>query len=461
MDVQEQYHLLESKFAALVGKQVFTKDHNLKLERIACLLDLLGNPQQGLAVIHVGGTSGKGSTATTIGSILHRHGYRTGVFLSPYVQVINEICCIDGCPANTSALLAAFNSVQPHFDAVAKRTGMGAPSYFEVKLAVALLLFRQMGVDVAVIEVGIGGSFDATNVLTGDVAVLVSVGLDHTEILGDSVEQIASDKVGIIKPNAIAVCGFRQPSTRAIAQVQARSQGAKLLLLDEDFSVTHRDGALTLHQPDTTVALPASKQAQHQIHNTALAIIACQQWLGSHNRQLDPHIVCQALGSSTMPGRAEVVQDSPMVILDGAHNPDKLTAFFQSIRQYANPILVVALKQGREVNAQIFPVLQRINAKHLIATSFANKGIWQAVPAEQLLAQCCAHPNPTTTYHCHANPDQAIRLALQLAVDTDVIAVTGSLFLVGEIRGHWYPQRQLLQQLDSRFAQIMACGSCD
>ena len=222
-----QYRQLEHDFFCLIppaGRQGI----DMRLDRISHLVNLLGNPQNSFPSIHIGGTSGKGSTATMTASILAAAGYKTGLFLSPQLQVINECYQIDNRMVATSRLAEVFATIKPAIQQVADENPFGQPSSFEAQVALAFCLFQQEIVDAAIIEVGLGGTFDATNVLRAQVAVLTNIGLDHTEILGETIEQIAHDKAGIIKPGQIVVSGLTQPSTQQIIAERCAAQGAAL-----------------------------------------------------------------------------------------------------------------------------------------------------------------------------------------------------------------------------------------
>jgi dihydrofolate synthase / folylpolyglutamate synthase len=447
----EQYNQLERKLESLIGEFKFSADINLKLERIECLLELLGNPQDSFSVIHIGGTSGKGSTSSYISAILENDGYKTGLFLSPYLQVLNEVCVICGYPAKTRELLDIYSEIEPMFVEVANKTKFGRPSYFEVKLALSLMLFKRKNIDVAIIEVGLGGTLDASNVLGTDVSVLVSVGLDHTEILGDTIEEIACDKVGIIKDNGIVVCGFTQESTRRIAFKKAVEKKAKILFIDKDFRYSYCNGKISIKTEgfcNHDIAL--SMQGEHQAHNASCAVTAYGQFVKEKNKKFSHNAVINGLAQAQIPGRGEIVQKKPTVILDGAHNPDKLNSFFKRLGELSsNPIMVVAIKKGRNVNSEIFPLFGEVGAKKIIATSFYDKGIWESLPSEELAAKIKERCAESIDILSVADPLEAIKYALSLATIDDVIAVTGSLFLVGDIREYWHPKETILQLIEN------------
>ncbi len=446
-----EYQLLNKKLESLIDKVKFTAKNNLKLERIKTLLELLDNPQDSLSIIHVGGTSGKGSTATFIASLLQTQGYKTGLFLSPYLQILNETWQINQCPAKTSELLTIFDTIEPLFSQVAARTGFGLPSYFEIKFALAILLFKRHQVDVAVIEVGLGGRLDTTNVVNAMISVLVSVGLDHTEILGDTVELIATDKVEIIKPYSTVICGFTQDSTIAIAQAKATSVKANLLLLNQDFSYYYQNNQLSITTPSHNYQhLSITLQGQFQAHNAACAVLAYEVFLQQNQLEANVNVVRLGLQNAYIAGRMEQVQSNPTVFLDGAHNPDKLNLFFNSLRQLNQRIiLILALKMGKELNTDIFALIKQLQAKHIVVTQFEDKAIWQAIPAiklQQLLIQNDVNPQIITIIN---KPFAAIEYALSQADVNDVIAITGSLFLVGDCRDFWYPKAQLLAYVEN------------
>ncbi|NET56865.1 MAG: hypothetical protein F6K47_12090 [Symploca sp. SIO2E6] len=452
MNLLEQYKELENKLESLIGDVKFSAEINLKLERIECLLELLGNPQDSFSVIHVGGTSGKGSTSSYISSILESDGYKTGLFLSPYLQVLNEVCLVEGCPVKTSELLDAYNEIEPLFMEVANRTKFGYPSYFEVKLALSLMLFKRKNIDVAVIEVGIGGTLDASNVLSTDVSVLVSVGLDHTEILGDTIEEIASDKVGIIKENGTVVCGFSQESTRKIALKRAEEKKATIFLIDRNFKYIYCNGKTSIQTENFCQHdLNLSIQGEHQAHNASCAIVAYEQFVKKHSKSFSHDAVIKGLSIAKIPGRSEIIQNQPTVILDGAHNPDKLSSFLKWLNELsAKPIIIMALKKGRKVNSEIPPILGNTGAKLIIATSFYNQGIWESMSSEDLSEEIKKNNNSDSTEVVKiTDPLDAIKYALKVAHTDDVIAVTGSLFLVGDVREYWHPKEAILQLIEN------------
>lgn len=438
------YKELESALHGLIGKVKFSADINLKLERIARLLALAGDPHVAYPVIHVGGTSGKGSTSTFIAHILQADGLRVGLHRSPHLQVLNERHWVNGRYAPTSTLLRLFRQLEPAIAQVAQEMPQfGTPSYFEVQLSLSLLYFAEQAVDVAVVEVGLGGKLDATNVIPATIAVLTNVGLDHTQILGDTVELIAQDKVGIIKQGQTVVSAVRQPSVQEIVQTKCEAVGATLWLYERDFA---------LHMPDEdffAVRLPhrqigdlwLTMHGQFQRLNAAVALAAAEAFQQKvYQTALPDEVIRRGLEEATFAGRMEVVQRSPTVLLDGAHNPDKLGAILPLIQQAEKrTITVLALKKGKDAT-QIVPAVAQMSDL-LILTEFAPKGLWQSVPAEEL-AQLVAEGMVVK------GAETAVRYALSIAQPNDLIWVTGSLYLVGDVREMWFPQAEILQELE-------------
>ncbi len=419
----------------------------MKLERIIHLLALLENPHNTFPSIHIAGTSGKGSTSTMIASILTAAGYRTGLHLSPHLQIMNERYQINNRMVATSRLAEIYETIKPAIEQVAKENPFGKPSYFEAQIALAFCLFQQEKVDVAVVEVGLGGTLDATNVLLSQVAVLTSIGLDHTEILGDTIEQIAQDKAGIIKGKQIVVSGLTQPTTQQIVAERCEVQGATLWQLGKTFTCEREenDGIFKVIFPDKVYnSLHLNIYGDFQIMNASCAVAAVHAF--THG--IFESVVRDGLKQSIIPGRMECVQQSPTVILDGAHNPDKIQAAANAINRYyadKRRIVVLSLKNDKAYYDILPHVLTK--ASVLIITAFEDKGLWKPFEPE-ILAQAASEIAPNLDIRIEPDPIQAIKQALLEAKPDDLVWVTGSLYLVGDIREYWYPMDQLIIQAE-------------
>ena len=410
------------------------------LGRMRRLLAHLGDPQIGLPVLHVGGTAGKGSTATIAAALLTAAGYRTGLHTKPHLRRVNERIVVNGAPISDSDLLALIEEAAPAARAV-------RPTWYEFTVALAFLHFRRIAVDIAVIEVGLGGTYDGTNVVQPLVAVLTNVGLDHTEILGDTVEEIARDKVAIIKPGCIAITGVTQPNVREIVAERAATVGVPLWRLGDEI----RLNVLYTHQNNSgergaTFHLDVNERERehlhlnliglHQAKNAALAIAATDA-LSSHGLTVSDDVIQYVLETVSIPGRLEIVSQKPTIILDGAHNPDKIDALLAALRHFSvhrRLVVVAAFTRRHDVTAMLARLAPVVD--HLVLTSFAmysDFGPGQAIAPDELAA-LFAMFQPRGTFEVVPNPIAAVAAAREWANSDDCVCVTGSLYLVGAVR---------------------------
>jgi dihydrofolate synthase / folylpolyglutamate synthase len=349
-------------------------EHDLEpsLDRIRAVLELLGDPQQTFPVIHVTGTNGKTSTARIIEAILRELGLKTGRFTSPHLHSMLERIAVGGRPVDAERFLAAYDEVIPFVEMVDARSiidGGPAMTYFEVLVAVAYAAFADLPVDVAVVEVGMGGSWDATNVVEAPVSVVTPIDLDHRHFLGDTVEEIAGEKAGIIKTDAITVVGLQQaPEAVEVLVERATEVGARILFEGNDFGVTARDVALGGQQislrglageyPQLFLPLHGTHQAQ----NAAVAVAAVEAFLGGGEQALDVDVLRAGLATVDSPGRLEIVRRSPTVLVDAAHNPAGARALRDAIQDsftFARLIGVVAVMKDKEA-AEMLEVLESV-----------------------------------------------------------------------------------------------------
>ncbi len=410
------------------------------LDRMRALLARLGDPQIGLPVLHVGGTAGKGSTATLAAAVLRAAGYRVGLHTKPHLARVNERIVVDGAEITDAELRALIAEATP-------AARLLAPSWYELTVALALLHFRRIAVDIAVVEVGMGGTWDGTNVVEPRVAVLTNVGLDHTEILGDTVELIAADKVGIIKSGGIAVSGVTQPSVREIVAARAAAVSAPLWLLDREFAV--RD--LVPEADSTRFALDVRGTSYeglrvgllgaHQVTNAAVAVAATSA-LTAFGYSIPAAAMRRGLAEARLPGRLEVVASEPTVVLDGAHNPDKLAALLTALRQFfpgRRLVAVVAFTARHDYRAMLAQLAPAVSA--LVLTRFESRGDFgpgaSLDPAALVTTLTEVAPDAAATLAVTVEPDPvtAVRHAQAEAGAAGCVCVTGSLYLVGAVRG--------------------------
>lgn len=308
------------------------------LDRVSAVLDLMGHPERTYPTIHVAGTNGKTSTASIIDALLTAYGVRTGRFTSPHLETLRERIRLDGELIDSGRLLAAWQDLAP-FLAVVEADGGRPLTYFEVITVLAFAAFADAPVSVGVLEVGLGGSWDATNVVQPAVGVVMPIGMDHTDWLGDDLATIAGQKAGIIKPGMVVVLAEQEPVASDVVLERAASVGATVLRAGVDFGVVDRQVAVggqvvTIRGLGGTyedVFLPL--HGEHMAHNAACALVAVEAFLGGGIGALDAEAVGQGFAAVTVPGRIEIIRRSPTVLLDVAHNPHGAEALMAAVTE--------------------------------------------------------------------------------------------------------------------------------
>ncbi|MDQ4045094.1 MAG: Mur ligase family protein, partial [Chloroflexota bacterium] len=391
--------------------------------------------------IHVAGTSGKGSTSVITSSILAAAGYRTGTHVSPYLQVATEKLQIGGWLVDAHRYATLVDSMRRSVEEWVA-LGNERPNYGEFWVAMTYRYFAEEAVDVAVIEVGAGGRFDVTNVIEPDVAAITSIGYDHTATLGSTLPEIAWHKAGIIKPGSVAVTTVTEPEALPVIRQEASDQGVRLeqVLEGEVFDevVTREDGTSfrdlvsgqTFH-----VGLPGAFQAR----NAALAISIVREF---HRVDLPTDVIQRGLDAARFPGRMEVVQRSPLVLLDGAHNPEKVASLARGLSTLypdRRRVLVFGALESKNYG-EMFEVLAPLTDT-LVAT--APRVLAKPPTTAEDIAVLA--PSGMTVY-TEPEPLDAVQQALEVAGADDIVIVTGSLYLVGNVRERWYPTDQILEQ---------------
>ena len=410
------------------------------LSRIAALMDLLGNPERATPVIQVAGTNGKGSTCIMIDALLRSAGLRTGRFASPHLSDARERICIDGQPLSEARFAEAWQEVEPFVRMVDEQQLDGiAMTFFEVITGMAYAAFADTPVDVAVVEVGLGGRWDATSVADPQVAVVTPVGADHTHILGDSLEKIAAEKAGIIKPGATVVLSGQEPAAARVLLAQAVEAGDVVRAEGPDFGVLERRPAVggqvirieSAGGPLGDLFLPL--HGAHMARNAALAVAAVEAFLGG--QPLAPEIIEEGLASVVAPARLELARTSPAIVIDTAHNPQAAQATIDACQEafaFQPLIGVVAMMADKDTSGvlEIFA-----SAMDQVVVTRAQ-GTPRALPAEEL-ARAAEDFWPAGKVHqAPAMPD-ALELATLLADAAGPgagVRVAGSLIAAGQAR---------------------------
>lgn len=422
-----------------------------RMARLRRFLAHLGDPLSGYPIVHVGGTSGKGSTSTTIAAILSAAGYRTGLHTSPYLQTAAEKLQLDGRLIDPDLFVELTDTVLAAHEEW--RQAGGEPlTYGEAWIALTALFFHHHTVDLAVVEVGAGGRFDLTNILTPAISVITSVGIDHTATLGDTIDQIAWHKAGIIKPGAPAVTAAQDPVAVAIIAGAARDAGVPLtrVIPGETFEVCAiRPDGTDWRDLVTGEQYHMGLAGRFQAINGATAL-ATVRVLRGRGFDIPDSAVQEGLAAARIAGRAERVQERPAVMLDGAHNPEKVGALAADLPELlpTSPggrriVVLGALeaKQADEMIARIAPatdVLVATSPQVLAKHATAADRIGDIARSVGFAGEIIAEPEPA----------RAIVAALGQVRDPsrDAVLVTGSLYLVGNVRSRWYRDDEIVAQ---------------
>jgi dihydrofolate synthase/folylpolyglutamate synthase len=330
------------------------------LGRVEALLDLLGSPQRAYPAIHLTGTNGKTSTARMIDSLLRAHGLRTGRYTSPHLETVRERISVDGVPVSEDRFVEIYHEVGPVAQFLDQRGAEDSLTYFDMTTAMALATFADAPVDVGIVEVGLGGADDSTNVLQANTCVITPIGLDHTEWLGETIEEIATAKAGIVHSGATLICAVQPDEAMRPILERCVEVGATLVREGREFGVRARDLAVGgqvlaiegLGGMYNDIFLPL--HGAHQAQNAALALAAVEAFLGAgaNSRQLDPELVREGFAQATSPGRLERVRNAPTILLDAAHNPHGMRATVQALQEefaFSRLIAVVAVLGDKDV----------------------------------------------------------------------------------------------------------------
>lgn len=412
-----------------------------RLDRLARFLETIGDPHRRFRVVHVTGTSGKGSTSVAIASILRAAGKRVGLHTSPYLQVATEKLQIDGKLIDPVRFAELTDELLARADA-----WPGGPlSYAEFWFALAAAAFADAGVEYGVIEVGAGGRLDATNLVAPAVSVITTVGLDHTETLGPTIADIAWHKAGIIKSGAPVVTAAADPAALAVIEAEATQTGSVVTRLIEgrDWRIVSEDLTAVRWRDARGRVFPTGMPGRFQAANAALAIAAVETL---DDLVLSDDVIARGLRNARLPGRLEIVQREPLVVLDGAHNPDKIAALAGELPRLHQTggrlVAVVGSLAAKDHRAIVDAIAPQVDA--LVMTSPKVLAKTPAAAAE--LANEARRSGFAGKIEVAANPNQALDLALAIARPEDALLVTGSLYLLGNVRGRWFPDEAIVAQ---------------
>jgi len=409
------------------------------LKKIASLVDVLGSPQLTYPTIHVGGTNGKTTTSRMIDSLLFEMGLRTGRFTSPHLESFIERIAINGQPIDPKALIFSYNDIAAYIDLMDSKFEHPI-SYFEALTALAFVAFAEHPIDVGVIEVGMGGEWDATNVVDADVSVLMPIDLDHTEYLGETLAEIAQTKAGIIKVDGFVVLAQQEPEAAKELLKRAASVGADVVREGIEYAVMSRSVAvggqlLTIRGAQDTyedIFLPL--HGKHQASNAAAALVAVEAFFG--DQELDIEAVRAGFAAVTAPGRCEVVHRDPTIIIDAAHNPHGAAAVaetIQSVFTFDEIIGVVAPMGDKDIRGILLELEQVMDS--IIVTTNSSARSTQIDELAKIAVEIFGNNRVFVQEDLAQALEKAIKDAIRpLSDDTIGILVTGSVVTAGEAR---------------------------
>ncbi|MEU7756317.1 folylpolyglutamate synthase/dihydrofolate synthase family protein [Micromonospora sp. NPDC049171] len=415
-----------------------------ELDRIESLLDLLGSPQRAYPAIHLTGTNGKTSTARMIDSLLRAHGLHTGRYTSPHLETVRERISLDGEPVSEERFAAVYREIKPLAELVDARSDEHL-TYFDMTTALAFATFADAPVDIAVVEVGLGGAEDATNVIQAGVCVITPIGLDHTEWLGDTLQDIALAKAGIIHPGATVIAAAQEEEAAGPLLDRCAEVGATIAREGAEFGVLGRAVAvggqvLSLQglggvYDDVFIPLHGAHQAQ----NAAVALAAVEAFLGAGaRRQLDIEAVREGFASASSPGRLERVRNAPTILLDGAHNPHGMKATVTALQEefaFSKLVAVIGVLADKDAEG-LLELLEPVVDQVVVTRNSSPR----AMPTEELAELAAEIFGEERVESAEDMPD-AIELAVALA-EEDVpgelsgvgVLVTGSVVTVADAR---------------------------
>ena len=404
----------------------------LGLDRVRALAERLGDPQKAYRTVHVVGTNGKSSTARFISAILQQHGLRVGTYVSPHLVSLAERQLVDGVASTDEEFYSLVARIMPVAAEVEAELPKGEVlTQFEVLTAAAYLYFKESGCDVAVVEAGLGGRWDATSIIESDVQVITTIALEHTEYLGNTALAILEEKAAVIPEGGAVVAGFLDGDVSARLRTICAERGASLCSLGEEISLLTDIGQATFDvfgARDLYSNLRLSVLGNYQRANAALAIAAAEQFMGA---ALDGVKTRKGLLHTSVPGRLEVISDQPFCVLDGAHNPSGMAEMLRSLdgllarRRLLAVVSILKDKGALEMLADLAP-----RCDIVFVTQNSNP---RSYPAEELAAILEGLDDAPEVF-VDADPESAVRSALKLATSNQVVIVTGSLYLVSDLK---------------------------
>ena len=412
-------------------------NHGIKpgLERMEWMLAQLGNPERRLKTVHVGGTNGKGSTVTYLRTVLEESGYEVGTFTSPYIETFTERIALNGEPISEEDLITLCNRVQPIVE-IAAASPLGSPTEFEVITVIGLLYFGRIAFpDLVIMEVGLGGRLDSTNVIHPLVSVITNVGYDHTHILGSDIKQVAFEKAGIIKSGVPLVTTAEKEEVLTLLEETTRTKKTKIYRMTEEFSIIHHSSSVegeqfTFRSPYRTIEdLSIGMKGEHQVKNAAAALMTLEFLRVFYGLHIESDMIQRGLVRASWPGRFEKLRTEPDVIVDGAHNPEGVVSLASTLQQhYPNHRIHVIFSAlgDKDIESMLQPIYPLIES-----ITFTTFDFPRAIEARSLYNRATAKVK-----RYDENWHSAIQSVLNNAGRNDLVLITGSLYFVAKVRNY-------------------------
>jgi len=409
------------------------------LNRMQKLLSLLGNPHKKIHTVHIGGTKGKGSTATMLARMLEANGYRVGLYTSPHVVHLHERIMVNSKMISDSEMCGLLNRVYAPVEKMPKTDPL---TFFEIMTALAFMYFLDKAVDIAVIETGLGGRLDSTNVIRPKVIGITSLSIDHQHLLGDTIDSIAKEKARIFKRGVPAITVQQEPSAMRVLKSQATAVKAPLSVTGSDIDFSHRFETSREHGPHTRICLttPTSKfehlrvplHGKHQAINCGLALAMLDK-LKSAGYKIDNNKAAEGLHKVSLAGRMEMIWDDPRIMIDAAHNAASIQALIHAIGQnipYDSMVVIFGCNNDKDVRG----MLERLQygADKVVFTRSNSAKAMSPDDLAEMYTEICGKM-------CQAAPSlsQALQLAKSAVSKEDLICITGSFYLIGQAKTHF------------------------
>jgi len=416
-------------------RRVRYNSDTFSLTRMRGLLKRVGDPHKSLPCVHIAGTKGKGSTATMLAEMLRACGHRVGLYTSPHLVDIRERIRVNGTVITQAALTRTLNKLAPHV----ARMGENKPTFFEIFTAVAFCHFDEEEVDVAVLETGLGGRLDSTNVVKPLVVGLTSISVDHTAQLGTTVEDIAGEKAGVLKPGVTAVSVPQVPAAKTVLKAAAKRCRTPLLFTGENIDFSYRFESSRETGPQTRICLttpqsqfehlPVPLMGEHQALNCGLALALLDQ-LKAKGLAVDDRAAVRGLSRVELPGRMEMVRESPRILVDGAHNPASIEALMRAIGQYIpydSMVVVFGCAADKDIRGMIEQITR--GADKAIFTRYDSPRAARPEDLAEVYEECSGR-----TAQVAQGLREAVNIANNAVTREDLTCITGSFYLVGEAK---------------------------